>query len=157
MFCGWGHRKGCVCVVCVSLQVKNPRFASSRKTIMKVNQEEKGIAEMLRKPKPGERTGPVEAVFNDADFKASYPHLTDHLVGTRYEDGSSRVTSTLLIFCDSSVLRVCLNDRDNNRSVFFTGETVEVALTAAENALAENSVEWRSRGQFNNPAMKTPF
>lgn len=124
---------------------------------MKVNEEKERVEDMLRKPKPGERTGPVEPVFNDADFKATYPQTTDHLAAVRYEDGSPRVTSTLLIFCDTGILRVCLNDRDNNRSVFFTGETVEAALTSMENALAEGTVEWRSRSQSGYNNVKTPF
>jgi len=157
VFCGWGHLRHCGCQICKSLWAKNTRFETSRKSIIKVNQEEKEIEKMLKRPLPGERTGPVEAAFNDADFKASYPSITDHLTELRYGDGAPRVTSTLLLFCDQGVLRVCLNDRDNNRSVFFTSESIEGALLSMENALATNTVEWRSRGQNGYQNVKTPF
>lgn len=124
---------------------------------MKVEFKQKEIEEVIRKPKPGEKCGPVEAVFNDADFKATYPSITDHLTSARYDDGSNRATSTLLIFCDQGVLRVCVNDRDNNRSVFFTGETMESALMAAENALATNTADWRVRGSYTKGQPTTPF
>lgn len=157
MFCGWGHLRGCVCEICKHLWSKSTRYEQSRKTIMKVEMERRLVDDMLRRPLPGERSGPKEAVFNDADFFATYPQTAAQLRQMTYDDGSQRVTSTLLVFCDQQVLRVCLNDRDNNRSVFFTGETLEAALLAMENALASNTVEWRTRGQqgFNNT--KTPF
>lgn len=157
MFCGWGHRRGCVCEVCLSLQQKSPRFRNRGKTILEVNPKPLEEEFMLRRPRPGERTGPQELVFNDTDFKATYPHLTDHLAGLKYDDGTPRVTSTLLVFCESGVLRVCVNDRDNQRSVFFTGETVEAALMAAESAIATNTAEWKTRGTYGGSQGKTPF
>lgn len=157
MFCGWGHRRGCVCQVCKELGAKSPRFRQPGQPIINLSPLYKEEEKVIRKPKPGERTGPVEPIFNDADFKASYPSITDHLTAVRYEDGSNRATSTLLIFCDTGVLRVCLNDRDNNRSVFFTGETMEAALLSAENALATNTVEWRSRSGYAKGTPTTPF
>jgi len=112
---------------------------------------------MIRRPKPGERTGPVEEPFNDADFKKAYPTLAAFLTDTQYEDRSPRTTATLLIFCENGVLRMCLNDRDNNRSVFFTNETVEGCLMSAENALCSNTVEWRQRNGYQNGRQSTPF
>lgn len=157
MFCGWGHRRGCLCEICRDLQRKNPRFADSRKTIMKVSEEEKGVQEMLRRPKPGERTGPIEPPFRDPDFSGQYPMLHEMLYSTQYDDRSPRTTSTLLIFCENSILRLCLNDRDNNRSVFFTGETMEAALISLENALATGTVDWRMRGRNGGSGGQTPF
>lgn len=112
---------------------------------------------MIQRPKPGERCGPVEAAFNDANFKATYPTLSDYLTSTHYEDRSPRTTSTLLIFCENGVLRMCVNDRDNNRSVFFTSETVEGVLLSAENALATRTADWKTRSGYGQGNPKTPF
>lgn len=157
MFCGWGHLRGCRCQICTDLYRKSPRFSQSRTSIMKVNEEQKGVEEMIRKPRPGERSGPVEAVFNDADFLRSYPTLAAFLTDTQYDDRSPRTTATILIFCENGILRLCLNDRDNNRSVFFTSETVEGCLICAENALCSNGVEWRTRNSYNRGGQSTPF
>lgn len=157
MFCGWGHRRGCVCEVCYSLTLKSPRFSNRRKTIMKVAANEKELDEMLKRPRPGERVGPIEDPFNDADFKARYPCLADHLTSSQYDDRSPRQTSTILVFCDNGVLRICVNDRDNNRSVFFTSETVEGAFLAAENAISTNTADWKTRTGYGSNTPKTPF
>ena len=112
---------------------------------------------MIPRPKPGERNGPLEAAFNDPDFYKSYPTLAAYLTETKYQDNTPRTTATILVFCESSVLRVCVNDRDNNRSVFFTGESLEVALMAAENALSTNTAEWRLRQGYARQTPTTPF
>jgi len=112
---------------------------------------------MLRKPKPGERVGPVEKPWDDEAFAKTHPTLTEMLYATSYEDKSPRTTSTLLIFCDNGVLRVCLNDRDNNRSAFLTGETVEGTLLALEDQLATQTVEWKMKAGYNQSSVKTPF
>ena len=112
---------------------------------------------MIRRPKPGERCGPVEAPFNDANFKKDFPTLHAFLTDTTYDDRSPRTTATLLIFVENGVLRCCVNDRDNNRSVFFTCEEVAGLFMAAENALCSGSADWRTRGGYQNNREKTPF
>jgi len=112
---------------------------------------------MLKKPKPGEKAGPVEAPWDDEAFAKTYPTITEMLYATSYEDKTLRQTSTLLIFCDNGVLRICLNDRDNQRSAFVTGETVEGTLLKLEDQLATQTVEWKNKAGYNQNAMRTPF
>jgi len=112
---------------------------------------------MVKKPTPGERSGPAEEPFADKDFEKCYPNLTAHLRDARYEDRTSRVTSTILIFCENGVLRMCVNDRDNNRSVFFTAATVEEAFMKAEDAIATNTAEWKARQGYARREDKPPF
>jgi len=157
MFCGWGHWKGCQCEICRTLYTRNARFRRPEKSIIEVPKEAKEYQMPLYRPKPGERSGPVEAKFNDADFSSTYPLLTEHLRDAQYGDGSPRTTSTLLVFFELGVLRLCLNDRDNNRSVFFTGETMEAGLVSLENALAENRVDWRQRGAYSSRGQNPTF
>lgn len=157
MFCGWGHRVSCVCEICLSFTRKSARFQRNKQPIMKSYPILKGVDDMLRKPKPGERSGPVEAPWDDESFAKAYPTITEMLYATRYEDNTVRTTSTLLVFCDNGVLRICLNDRDNVRSAFFTGVTFEGALLSAENALAAGLVEWKSKAGYGNTNGKVPF
>jgi len=157
MFCGWGHRKGCVCDVCRSLGARSTRFPRGRKTILNLSPAAWRDEEVLQRPKPGERPGPQEAAFDDADFTKSYPTLAAYLTQTKYVTGEHRVTSTILIFIENGVLRLCLNDRDNNRSVFFTGETVEACLISAENAILAGTADWRTKSSYRNGDQKTPF
>jgi len=112
---------------------------------------------MLQKPKPGDRMNVYETPFTDKEFTGLYPQLAAMLTATRYDDHSSRITSTLLIFSDAGVLRMVLNDRDNNRSAFFTNTTFESCLALIETKLALDQVEWKTKGSFNNANIKTPF
>jgi len=107
---------------------------------------------MLMRPKPGEITARNDPPFADRQFAKDYPTLNEMLTATQYGDNQPRQTSTVLIFCENGVLRLCLNDRDNSRSAFFTAETISDVFHAVEDALAANRVDWRMK---NN--MRTPF
>jgi len=111
----------------------------------------------LQKPKPGENYGPQSPPFRDDKFAADYPNLTEYLFTDRWQDGSVRVTSTLSVFSDNGCIKFVLNDRDNNRSAFFSEETWMDTLVAIEQALASGRVDWKSRRGTTNDAMKTPF
>jgi HKD family nuclease len=110
-------------------------------------------AEMLQRPKPGEILGPSDAPFTDSKFAKEFPMLHAMLKETRYDDGNPRVSSTILFFCENGVLRACLNDRDNNRSAFFTDEQFLTLLEVMENGLTSGRVDWRSK----RDAARTPF
>lgn len=157
MFCGWGHLRSCQCQTCLSLGSKNTRYANRQKTIISMTAQNQMEYEMLQRPKPGEKSGPVEKAFADAHFSKQYPYLHAMLTSQKYEDGTPRITSTLLIFSDNGVLRFCLNDRDNNRSAFFTDSTFEWILEKVEQSVAMGTVEWKTKGQYNSNGMKTPF
>lgn len=157
MFCGWGHPKQCGCDVCyVTFGMSRKaayRYALKRS---KMSQLEDGSM-ALRKPVPGEFYGPPQPPFNDPEFAAKYPNLTEYLVTSRWADGSIRQTSTLSIFTDGVSLKVVLNDRDNNRSAFFCEETFDDSLAAIEAALANDRVDWKSRSANKSGGMQTPF
>lgn len=157
MFCGMGHMFGCQCEVCLDRYRYRPVTRPWSKGTIRTFQVDFSLGEWMRRPMPGDRSGPADADFNDPGLKREYPTLYEYLSLTRYEKGESRVTSTLLIFVENGVLRICLNDRDNNRSVFFTGETLECALASLEAALLSDRVEWRTRNSSYNRDPKTPF
>ena len=157
MFCGFGHPCWCKCEVCSGIWVKSPRYRSREKSRIQNQSRQKEIDDVLRRPKPGEALGPTEAPFRDELFQKQYPLLHAHLADVHYDDRAPRATSTLLVFCDNSVLRLCLNDRDNNRSVFVTGETLDDALNSLELGLASGRLDWRKRGSHSNGHPATPF
>jgi len=111
----------------------------------------------LRRPNPGEQFKKDDAPFVDHDFEARYPTITEYLTAVTWDDGKPRVTSTILIFMDGRALKVCLNDRDNNRSVFISDPTFTGAMDRLEQGLAENSLEWRSRQNYNSTNAKPNY
>lgn len=111
----------------------------------------------LNKPRPGEFNGPRDEPFSDHQMASKYPTLFAYLTDRNWGDGSARLTSTILIFVENGVLRVCINDRDNNRSAFVTGVTLEDALNTVETKLCGETMEWRFKQSFNGNGSKTPF
>jgi len=75
------------------------------------------------------------------------PNLHDHLTNETYDDGTARRTSTLLLFAEGGVYKLCLNDRDTDATAWSTGRTAEDALQSMESMIATNSIEWRSRSR----------
>lgn len=111
----------------------------------------------MKRPMPGDNGGSNDAPFNDEGFQKEFPLLWEHLVTNCYDDGSSRKTSTLLIFIEGTVLRMCLNDRDNNRSSFTTSETFADCLTELEARLAKKTMEWKRKQSYGSSGAVTPF
>lgn len=111
----------------------------------------------LRRPMPGEYNGPKEEPFSDRGLESEFPTLYEYLTSRNWADGSARLTTTLLIFVDNGVLRVCVNDRDNNRSAFVTATTLAAALASIETRLCGETMEWRFKAGNAGNASRTPF
>lgn len=112
---------------------------------------------MLKRPKPGEYQGTPDDPYDDPAFRSEFPSLHEYLTQAKWDDGSLRTTSTLLIFIDQGVLRLCLNDRENSRSCFFTAAEFGEGMAKLESALATGKVEWRMKGNSSRDGAKTPF
>lgn len=156
MFCGWGHKKSCRCLPCVSFKEWSAKQAY-RYALASAKSQSKEVTDMaLRKPLPGQQYGQAAPMFDDQDFRQLYPNLYEYLFTDRWADGSVRQTSTLSVFSDNGALKVVLNDRDNNRSAFFSAKRFNEALESMETALREETVDWKSRSH-TKPAGQTPF
>lgn len=111
----------------------------------------------MKKPMFGSITGRQGPSLNDPSWKEEFPETYAYLCDREYEDGSVRATATLLIFVDNGVLKLCINDRDNNRSAFVDCATFAGLLHALEDGLASGSLDWRSKGQYSGNKDKPPF
>lgn len=78
-------------------------------------------------------------------FRERYPNVAAHLLDLTYEDGSGRRTSTLLFFMEDGAIKVCLHDREENRSAFLSGGDLGDCLAQLEDALEQGSLMWRQR------------
>lgn len=84
------------------------------------------------------------AVMN-GDEERRWPTLAGHLTQTTWEDGSVRVTSTLLFFCEEEGMKVCLHDRANGMVLFRTSSGLLSALDELEDALNSDDPGWRRK------------
>lgn len=81
----------------------------------------------------------------------SWPTLVEYLTMTSYPDGQPRVPSALVIVADSNGWKGCLSDKDNERSLWKTSDTLEGLLLSLEEAAAtDDPSQWRqsSAGKF---------
>jgi len=78
-------------------------------------------------------------------FEGDYPNLFAYLFQDRWEDGSTRQTTTLLFFSERGELKCCVNDRDAQRTVFLTCSDVQDALRRVEDGLEGGTLDWRQK------------
>lgn len=71
------------------------------------------------------------------------PILWEYLQAEVYEDGQKRTPSTLTVFVEGRVVKLALNDKDVERSLYVSGETVEESLRALEKHLGLDKPDWR--------------
>ena len=98
---------------------------------------------VLRRRDEARADGAPPGGFVGDELAASLPCLWEHLSEGRYPDGSNRKLSTLTLFCDAGVVKVCLNDRDQGLTAFASGPGLQGALVALEMGLAKDSLDWR--------------
>lgn len=76
-------------------------------------------------------------------FVKNFPLLAEHLTHTTYSDGTSRQTSTLLIFTSDGVWKAMLKDRAEKLCCFVTAEDFDSVLMALEDAVSDPATVWR--------------
>lgn len=74
------------------------------------------------------------------------PGVVEYLTAVSYPDGSSRERSTISVFLEDGVVKACLSDRDQARTLWRSGPSVEDALMALEAAVVDGTADWRRSG-----------
>ena len=82
--------------------------------------------------------------LRDESFSKKYPLITEYLTAVKYDDGSSRETSTLSVYVQDGGFGVSINDRDCQRSLYVVATTLSEALAAIEKHLGKEDSDWRS-------------
>lgn len=78
----------------------------------------------------------------------TWPTLVEYLTVTSYPDGQPRVPSALVIVADSNGWKGCLSDKDNQRSMWKSSDTLEGLLLALEEgAASEDPSAWRQSAE----------
>lgn len=77
------------------------------------------------------------------DAATLFPTLWEWLSCEQFDDGSARVTATVLVFVEGGMCKLCFNDRDGHRKAWITGKSPSEAFQALEASLAADRLEWR--------------
>jgi len=81
-----------------------------------------------------------------AGVLANLPAVFEYLSGDRYPDGTPRERSTMTTFVEEGCVKVCMSDRDQARTLWRSGKSLEDVLLALEVALQDGSADWRRAG-----------
>lgn len=73
----------------------------------------------------------------------AHPATVEYLTLEEWSPGKPRQRSTLTMFIEDGHVKLCLNDRDQARTGWASGATLEAALEALEADLAAGLTEWR--------------
>lgn len=79
----------------------------------------------------------------DPEFEQAYPTLAAFLFTPESGNGKEPTTASLSLFYDGSALKMVLNDRGTDRSLWSSGLTVADAFQSLEDRLNGDFVEWR--------------
>lgn len=70
--------------------------------------------------------------------------VMEYMTAREWPDGEERETSTLLLFVEDGVFKACLNDRENERGLWATSETLRGSIEALEARLRGGKADWRA-------------
>lgn len=99
----------------------------------------------MKRPAKVSGTAAVRQEDLPTDMRDQYPILLEHLTqDTWEEDGKPRERSTITLCYSEGSLKVCLNDREFNRSCFRSGKSLAAALASLEKGLAQDTLDWRT-------------
>lgn len=98
------------------------------------------LKEVLKKPQSG-------TAASDTEWAKLYPAITEYMTLIIDDDKKPRQPSTLYIFAEGGVWKACLGDRDNDLSLWASGETIAELLESLEALLEADSPPWRMKGK----------
>jgi len=102
------------------------------------------VLRMMRRTPPAAGL-PALPLSSDSKIFHRLPLIREFLSSTAYDDGSPRETATLLCVFEFGVVKVCLNDRAEARSLWVSGGGMDEALDVLEATLAAGKGDWRAR------------
>lgn len=105
----------------------------------------------LRKPGPVPGASGAGGPIQPCPFWKDFPALWEYMSSGSYPDGSPRQTSSLTVFIEDGLIKLCLSDRDNSQTAWGASDEFEDALLGLEKALAGGVVQWRRKPAAANP------
>jgi hypothetical protein len=80
-----------------------------------------------------------------AEIAGAFPGVLEMLAAPFDTKGKPREGSTLLIFVEDGLVKVCITDRHQDLTGWVTAKTMQEALDRLENGLQDDRIEWRVR------------
>jgi hypothetical protein len=97
----------------------------------------------MKRPAQQQLAAGAPAVSSDEEMSLLYPGIWEYMVETAWDDGKARKTSTLTVFCEDGLVKVCLSDREQDKTTWASGTSLADCLASMEVKIATGNVEWR--------------
>jgi len=101
-----------------------------------------------RVPKPGVLDLPVvggsrsSLAVPDTLFAGRWPGVSEYMSVVVHK-GKPRDPASITFFCETGQLKACLTDKQNERLLFRSGETMVDIMDAFEKAVRDPGADWR--------------
>lgn len=128
---------------------------ADNKRVMGTGEVTREVAQVLRKVTAEERAKRSTVRPTDVEMEKKYPAVWEYLVADAYPDGQVRQRATVMVIAEGDVVKLCLNDRDNNQSLWVTGATLSAAFKALEAAVGSAQAPWRENRPYEPRVKKS--
>jgi hypothetical protein len=72
-----------------------------------------------------------------------FSNVVSFLVQSKWEDGSSRVTGTVMLFVEGGCWKAWAHNRDSGEGAFLSALTLEGLLKSLDAGLESGQLDWR--------------
>lgn len=101
------------------------------------------MARYLQEPEKTSAAALLSQGVELCEIATGHPAVWEHLTEVAWGSGAKRQTSTLMLFVEDGLVKLCLHDRAQGRSCWCSGASLTKALQALEAGLEGRTVEWR--------------
>lgn len=108
-------------------------------------EERERLVMALRRPSSQQGDSKVPSSPVDPAFVQDFPTLAAYLGDDTWEDGSPRLRSTLILFAEDDLYKMCLTDKDNDMTLWVASKTMWGLLGAMEGRLNDPEADWKKR------------
>ena len=92
-------------------------------------------------------SSPVTLAKGVEEFAKDCPAVYEYLTMDRYPDGGERQVATLIIFLEEGRWKGCLSDRESDRTLWKTADTIEDMLLEMDADIQEGGTGFRRSTQ----------
>lgn len=111
---------------------------------MSTTQRRQIVASAFKRPGEGmPKDGDAPAPVADKDFAREAQTVLDYMTQPAWPDGSKREKSSMIVFSEDGVFKVCLSDKETGYVLWASASTFWGLLEALEGRLTEGSPDWR--------------
>lgn len=122
---------------CVHVDLRGLSVVQARQAI------ESAVCVAMQRPAQRQVAGEAQAIRTDVRFKGQYPTIWEYLTTCKYDDGSARRPSSLLLFMQDGCIKGMIADKDLGQCLWVAGQGVFEVLAALEAGLLDPQAVWR--------------